>query len=192
MVTTNVACIGHTDHKAFMTRSPRHRSLLVAPWLLALAACSGEVHDDDDDDASGSASGSAGSGCSTNQHSYADEGPLMEPGGDCVGCHTQQGEGPRFAIAGTVMGALDDEQTCSGIDGYAVVITAADGQELRLATNADGNFSYEGVVALPYQAKVVDQAGNERAMGAAQTEGSCGACHTPQGTSGAPGRILPP
>jgi hypothetical protein len=72
-----------------------------------------------------------------------------------------------------------------------VVITGFDGQTLTLTPNAAGNFSFEGSVALPFQAKVVYM-GRERMMGTPQSSGDCNGCHTQSGTNGSPGRILLP
>lgn len=119
------------------------------------------------------------------------ESDLMQPGLDCVGCHVKEREGPRFSIAGTVYQDVATADACAGVSAISVVITGADGKVLTLNSNEAGNFSSEAAVALPYMAKVVSTNG-ERAMGAAQTEGSCNACHTPTGLQSAPGRIMAP
>lgn len=128
--------------------------------------------------------------CSTNDAwTSGDEGsPLMHPGDDCIGCHSQ-GEGPRYTIAGTVMNASNDDTNCNGVEGATVVITDANGKTLSLPTNAAGNFYTRETIAMPYKAKVVYQ-GKENVMADAQGSGSCASCHTAQGANGAPGRVI--
>lgn len=123
-----------------------------------------------------------------------EESPLMHPGGTCITCHAQNGEGPTFVIAGTVMAGSDDDTDCNGVDGVTVEITDANGAVTSLTTNSAGNFYLEakdGTIAMPYTAKV-KKGGKERAMTAMQSDGECGSCHTAEGANGAPGRILAP
>jgi len=115
----------------------------------------------------------------------------MHPGGDCIGCHTQEGEGPKLTIAGTVMGALDDDTDCNGMAGVTVQITGADGVTLDLVTNAAGNFYTEQAVVTPFSAKVIKD-GAERAMSTTPSDTNCASCHTAEGANGAPGRIMAP
>ncbi|MCB9737726.1 MAG: hypothetical protein H6747_00545 [Deltaproteobacteria bacterium] len=124
-----------------------------------------------------------------------EKSPLMHPGKDCVACHAERGEGPEFAIAGTVYPDMHEADDCYGEAGVKVVITGSDGKEFTLTANASGNFFMEkkdsASLKLPYTAKVVS--GNkENAMGTAQVAGSCNSCHTKAGTGGAPGRITVP
>jgi hypothetical protein len=128
--------------------------------------------------------------CSTGKASLADEGPMMEPGGDCIGCHSKD-EGPAYTLAGTVMAATDDDDRCAGVAGLIVEITDANGAVLELPTNAVGNFFWTEPIAMPYEARVLGPNG-ARAMAAKQSTGACGSCHTASGANGAPGRILPP
>jgi len=121
------------------------------------------------------------------------ESPLMNPGAACIQCHAAD-EGPAFSIAGTLYPTVHEPDLCngaSGASGAQVVITGADGQTLTLAPNEAGNFYAETAVALPYAARVVTAAG-ERAMSERQTSGDCNTCHTQNGASGAPGRIMLP
>lgn len=115
----------------------------------------------------------------------------MHPGGDCIGCHADQGEGPKYSVAGTVMGELDDDTDCNGMEGVTIEITDANGDVIELVTNGAGNFYTEKSVATPYTARVIKD-GAERAMSGEQTETNCASCHTAEGTNGAPGRIQAP
>jgi hypothetical protein len=118
----------------------------------------------------------------------------MQPRVACINCHSSGGEGPRFAIAGTVYPTAHEPDQCdgaSGSTGVAIVITGADGKTVTLTPNAAGNFSSSATVTTPYQAKVTYM-GRERLMVAAQTSGDCNSCHTQSGANAAPGRILLP
>lgn len=158
--------------------------MLVTTVAVAMAACSG-----------GSttpavcSSGDAWTGGN-------EESPLMNPGQDCIACHTSEGEGPRFQIAGTVMGAGNDDDNCNGLSGVTVEITGADGAVLKLTSNSAGNFFSDEhggtVVATPYTARVISASGAISAMSASQTSGACNSCHTAAGANGAPGRITVP
>lgn len=127
------------------------------------------------------------------------ESPLMHPGGDCIGCHTQLGEGPSFAIAGTVYPTLYEKLDCNGVNGplgsVKVVIQGADDKIFELPVNSAGNFYLETINAtalkLPYRARVESPKGSV-AMGTAQTLGGCNTCHADPPTGGAPGRVVAP
>lgn len=115
----------------------------------------------------------------------------MRPGGTCIDCHTKEGEGPRYSIAGTVYATAHEPADCNGQAGAVVVITDANGKVTKLTPNAVGNFYLTTKIALPYKASVTAN-GKERAMATPQTSGDCNACHTEQGTQNAPGRIMAP
>jgi uncharacterized membrane protein len=142
----------------------------------------------------------------------ANEGSaLMNPGLSCLSCHTGGGGGGNsgpgggdnggggeaalYTIAGTLYPSAHEPDLCNGSDGTMngarVVILDAANQTITLTPNAAGNFFYAGAVTFPFHAKVTFQ-GRERIMTAAQSNGSCNACHTQTGASGAPGRILLP
>jgi len=134
--------------------------------------------------------------CSTNSAWTGgdEESPLMHPGGDCIGCHASEGEGPRFLLAGTVMNAFKDDTDCNGTAGVTVEITDATSKVFTLTTNKAGNFYlpvFDGPLVMPFKAKVLRD-GRERAMTAPQSNGACATCHTAVGANGAPGRILAP
>ena len=123
----------------------------------------------------------------------------MNPGLACIACHSK-GDGPGFAIAGTLYPTGHEPDLCNGVSGTTgaqVVIVGANGQQVTLTPNAAGNFDYQGTISKPYKAKVVYM-GRERAMITAQTSGDCNSCHTQNGTMlagttmKAPGRIVTP
>jgi mono/diheme cytochrome c family protein len=160
----------------------RHLCFFVSlSCFVALAGCSGDEED----------GGSVPANCSTDEASNEDEGEQMRPGGNCIDCHRSEDEGPSYTIAGTVMGAYHDDERCVGVGGVTVEVTGADGKVISMSTNSVGNFFYTGNVATPYTAKVITAAG-ERPMAAPQTDTNCANCHTAEGTSSAPGRILAP
>jgi hypothetical protein len=127
---------------------------------------------------------------------------LMNPGRSCLSCHSGgggggedgEGEAPTFTLAGTVYPSAHEPDLCNGANGTngaRVVIVDAANRTITLTPNAAGNFYYTGAVTFPFHAKVTYQ-GRERIMTAAQSNGSCNACHTQNGANGAPGRILLP
>jgi len=122
------------------------------------------------------------------------ESAAMDPGMACVSCHAKSGEAPKFTIAGTVYPTGHEPDLCNGTNGSTgaqIVITGADGKSITLTPNNAGNFSSNGAVTKPYQAKVTYM-GRERLMIAAQTSGDCNSCHTQTGANMAPGRIVTP
>jgi hypothetical protein len=155
---------------------------------------------------SGGSSGSTGTGgsdpfagpsvcTSKTMWSGGDRGSAsMNPGKACINCH-RSGEGPSFALAGTLYPTAHEPDLCNGTNGSTtgaqIVITDANGKKLTLTPNAVGNFSYQGTVATPFQASVTYM-GRERRMLTAQTNGDCNSCHTTSGAMSAPGRILLP
>lgn len=133
--------------------------------------------------------------CSSEMYWQRGENDRMRPGEACIACHTAEGEGPRYAIAGTLFPTGHEPNDCNGISGTAsgakVVITDANGQDHELTPNSVGNFFLNGNLAKPYTAKVVSDAG-ERLMVTPQQDGDCNKCHTAEGASGAPGRVVVP
>ncbi len=167
--------------------------LLAAPFA-ALAACDPEIGDDDDE-------GPLVAEVSTQECVSGrkwvggdEESARMHPGGDCMGCHDQSGEGPTYLVAGTVFDLLTEPTDCFGVDGVSVEITDASGNNWSLATNEAGNFYLpedDGPLVPPYEAAVVMD-GMRLAMVTPQSNGNCASCHTAAGSGGAPGRIIVP
>ena len=119
------------------------------------------------------------------------ESELMHPGGDCIGCHTDNGEGPKFTVAGTVYASAHEADDCFGVAGAQVEITDNNGTVTTLTTNEAGNFHTDVAMTFPYKVRVLANGGENR-MSASQNTGRCASCHTAEGTGGAPGRVQIP
>jgi hypothetical protein len=95
-----------------------------------------------------------------------EEGPMMEPGSDCMECH-DGGEARRWTAAGTFRG-----------QGSQVVLQDAAGRTLTLHTNRVGNFWTAEPLAFPLRRVSVN--GSVMPSTPAVTQGSCNrgnACH---------------
>lgn len=124
-----------------------------------------------------------------------EESPLMHPGRDCIACHTDRHEGPDLVVAGTVYTRLHEPDDCNGRSGVVVEITGDDGHVFTASTNPAGNFflyTMGTALVTPYTARVLVNGVAVSAMATPQTSGACGSCHTVDGTSDAPGRIVVP
>ena len=120
--------------------------------------------------------------------------PEMNPGKACITCHTSGGEGPKYAVAGTVYSDGSDTDGCNGVAGVSVeLIPVGPGNPVTLTTNSAGNFfaSANQMFAGKYTARVI-QNGKARVMTTPQTNGDCNSCHTLDGSGGAPGRVMTP
>jgi hypothetical protein len=126
----------------------------------------------------------------------------MMPGADCGGCH-----GAQFAAAGSVFFSLHAPKGCDewGADGpgadagasLRVVLTDAKGTVTEIPVQggwfelfADGDPD-AGALVPPFGV-VLDDGVKKRAMTMKAPHGDCNACHTAEGTNGAPGRIVVP
>lgn len=89
-----------------------------------------------------------------------EEGPMMEPGSDCLECHGG-GEARRWTVAGTWGG-----------QGNQVTLRDAGGKTVALRTNRVGNFWTAEPLAFPLRVSV-----NGVPMPAAVADGSCNGCH---------------
>jgi cytochrome c553 len=121
----------------------------------------------------------------------------MNPGRSCVQCHAETNDpaqAPFYAFAGTVMRAEHEADDCRGVASITVIVTGADGSEVEMQGNSAGNFwlAPEIQVLMPYTARIVDSAGNERVQQNPVDNGDCASCHTQAGTNGAAGRLIPP
>jgi hypothetical protein len=118
----------------------------------------------------------------------------MRPGEACASCHKSHGGAPQFTFAGTVYPTAREPDRCNSqtFSGLQIVIIDANGTSHTLSQiGSKGNFGTETAYAKPYTAKLVYQ-GRERVMTTPQTNGDCNSCHTQNGASGAPGRLLLP
>ncbi len=121
---------------------------------------------------------------------------LMQPGVACIACHNKSGgEAPGFVVAGTVYPSLHAVDKCYGSTATKVEIIGSNGVVTTLTTNSAGNFyqsKFGSKIVMPYTAKVYNAAGDMLEMTTPQTNGDCNSCHTPDGASNAPGRIIAP
>ncbi|HNF96837.1 MAG TPA: hypothetical protein PKO07_23675 [Pseudomonadota bacterium] len=122
----------------------------------------------------------------------------MYPGKACITCHATVSGAPTFQIAGTVYPTAHEPDSCNGTGGggtpISVEIIGADGTVFPLTVNSVGNFTYRprtSSIKLPYTAQV-KQGTKTRAMKSSQMNGDCNTCHSQDGASGAPGRIMAP
>jgi hypothetical protein len=117
----------------------------------------------------------------------------MNPGLACISCHLSQAPRERFAFAGTVFTDLHTKDLCKAgsMTGGKVELIGADGQVVSLGTNSSGNFYTFSTLQMPYTARVTLN-GKVRSMTTPQVSGDCNSCHSEQGISNAPGRIIWP
>jgi hypothetical protein len=121
-------------------------------------------------------------------------GSTMQPGDDCLRCHSSGSDyptAPDFSAAGTVFPSLDAPAT-SGVPGVGVELLGPDGALLaRLETNSVGNFYT--TMPLPDGFRVrLDHAGEQLEMPCPPPAGNCGACHSLPPLGEARGRIFVP
>jgi hypothetical protein len=121
-------------------------------------------------------------------------GPTMQPGDDCLRCHSSGSDypsAPHFTAAGTVF-ASADAASKSGVSGVAVRLMHPDGAVLaELRTNSVGNFYT--LEPLPDAFRVAIEHGEESLeMPCPPPAGNCGACHSLPPIGGTQGRIFVP
>ncbi|MCC6645498.1 MAG: hypothetical protein IT374_08015 [Polyangiaceae bacterium] len=130
--------------------------------------------------------------------------PEMNPGRNCVGCHSVSG-GPPLVVGGTVYPTAHEPDDCRGADGapgVTVEVTDAAGTLYALPVNRVGNFWLKTSDATgftpPFSARVRSASG-VREMTTQQKDGDCNACHSKLGdntdkaqTKKAPGRVVLP
>ena len=110
------------------------------------------------------------------------DGPLMEPGENCQGCHGRDGvlflgERERHAKQWTVAGTVfDPANTAVGIESAQVHVTDANGFSFHLRTNQAGNFYSRESVTLPLQA-CIERNGKTVCQQSPVTSGACNSCH---------------
>jgi hypothetical protein len=99
-----------------------------------------------------------------------EEGPMMEPGSDCLECHGGGEASQAWTVAGT---------SIWGGQGSKVQIRDAAGKSFSREVNKAGNFWTSEPVAFPLTVSV-----NGQAMGQPVTDGSCNRCHGSGGGGG--------
>ncbi len=177
----------------------RLRTTLI---LIAAMGCSGPEPNPDGTDAGidgGNVPGPAPTVCTSGVRWRTSEGNSaeMSPGQACRHCHLLLAPDRAFFFMGTAFPSLHEEDDCVSpppADGEIEILDAAGEVKLFLRPNAAGNFVSTSVTVpfpMPYTARVRAN-GRTRAMTTPQRSGDCNACHTEQGSSGAPGRIVWP
>ena len=113
--------------------------------------------------------------------------PEMHPGRDCMTCHKKSSHGdhaPRFVVAGTAFGKLQERSDCYGVGGVTITVTDANKVSHELKSNSAGNFWLAAADApefkMPFTVKIRHN-GREGQMYSPQTIGSCNNCHSASG-----------
>lgn len=129
--------------------------VVLAVALLTLSACGGEAE--------------------------GEGGANMQPGSNCLSCHTG-GDAGRFTAAGTVFAGGGNN--AAGLAGAVVTIVPRTGATVTLTTNSVGNFYTSATLDLPL-AISVSSGGHTSIMSGTASSGACGSCHKPAGTAAA-------
>jgi hypothetical protein len=94
-------------------------------------------------------------------------------GANCQTCHNGNGAAPLWTVAGTI---YRDLQGTAPVAGATIIVTDANGAELRLISASNGNFYTGAAVAFPVTV-VASRCPDTQPMLAAQQVGSCNGCH---------------
>lgn len=133
------------------------------------------------------------SGVTWNQGDFGT--PEMHPGRACLQCHATERRAPSLSLAGTVYPTGHEPDECNGVDGFFVdahvIVTDAAGHVHDMQLFNSGSFYSVDPITFPITAEIQYQ-GRSRRMTTPAPSGDCNLCHTEQGTSAAPGRILLP
>lgn len=103
-----------------------------------------------------------------------EEGPMMEPGSDCLECHGGGGgeeSGPRWTLAGTWSGR-----------GHRLAFRDAAGKAFTLTSNQAGNFWTAERLTFPVKVSV--DGGQDMPGGVTAASASCNRCHHLAGGAG--------
>lgn len=119
-----------------------------------------------------------------------DQGPLMDPGQNCMACHHSGAEAKAWTVGGTVYGAVDAEVN-AGVSGVRVRVTDATGWTFSLRSNQSGNFYSAEPVTYPLTL-CLERSGSSLCMQATDSGGSCNTCHTLPPSGEAAGRLYAP
>ena len=139
-------------------------------------------------------------GCASGAKSPSGAGADMNGGRACLDCHDAKG-GPDLVIAGTVFGAPDQPNRCTGaspdgssIKGAVMTITDVEGTVVDVPVRSKGNFllARKGHPLVPPFTAKLSWEGRERIKQIPVESGDCNLCHTQKGDDGAEGRIVLP
>jgi hypothetical protein len=119
--------------------------------------------------------------------------PGMEPGQDCMSCHSSQGTvgAPTWTAAGTLFGAPDATKQ-GGVQGGQIFLTDSAGRSYTLTTNSAGNFYLAEQLTYPLTKVEAEFGGRRMAMVSQPPNGSCNSCHNVPAANDAPGRLFVP
>jgi len=122
-----------------------------------------------------------------------EEGPLMQPGRNCMECHGGSGEDDArpWTLAGTVYAAPNAPHQ-AGVEGVRVHVTDSKGFDFRLRSNQAGNFYTAEALSFPLAVCLERDGAGTTCMESPVEHGSCNACHTVPPTENAPGRLTQP
>jgi hypothetical protein len=125
--------------------------------------------------------------------SYAAPGPLMQAGENCMSCHITGGTAASkpWTAAGTVYRTASADFR-EGVEGATIVLVDAAAKEVRLTSNAVGNFYTAEPLAFPYTARVEFDGRTATMPIMLDSFGACAGCHSRIGRAGALGRIRVP
>ncbi len=122
-----------------------------------------------------------------------DDGPWMEPGVDCMSCHTHASQGGKpWTVAGTVFPWTEGGDATTGQAGATITFTDANSNVIALESNGSGNFYTREAIVFPLKKLVVStpgQGSGEMAETFLKTMtkenfGRCNLCHTAGGQAG--------
>lgn len=122
-----------------------------------------------------------------------EDGPMMEPGEDCIHCHGDGGggeDGPRWTVAGTVYPSGDTADPGAGVRGASIWLQDSNGKTFTLRSNKAGNFYSAESLAFPIRVAVGHELGHGRPGEVTDADrpvlvhGSCNRCHRPGGEAG--------
>lgn len=118
-----------------------------------------------------------------------EEGPLMNPGVDCLECHGR-GDAPGWTFAGTVFRS-ESSPASEGVRGVRVHATDATGRSVTVTSNDAGNFYLADDLTFPLRVSI-ERGGEVEEMEDPVLYGGCNRCHDVPPREGAEGRLAAP
>jgi hypothetical protein len=117
--------------------------------------------------------------------SIPEDGPMMEPGEDCIRCHGDGGgeeeDGPAWSVAGTVYPSESTADPGAGVRGASIWIQDSNGKTFTLRSNKAGNFYSAESLAFPIRVVVSNELRHglpsEVSADRVLSHGSCNRCH---------------